>query len=124
MLVSPQPALLGDVTPNLRGFGGKWHDTRIHSRCFFHGPIEHEDLATMSIVESEVHADFSGSHEVTHEVLRLDFPKWLPRDERAVYRWKEDRWSVSDVEQQRQRIIERVPMRLRPWLVAEPYQSK
>jgi hypothetical protein len=47
----------------------------MHFRCYFDGPIDHEDLAAMSIVESEVHADFPVSHEVTHEVLRLDFPK-------------------------------------------------
>lgn len=98
VLLSLQSALLGAVTPNLRGVGVKWDDTRIHFRCYFHGPIGDADRKAMSVVETEVHSDFPVSHEVTHEVLQMDFPEWLPRDEVPVYRRKEDWSSVADDE--------------------------
>lgn len=98
VLISLQSALLGAVTSNLRGVGVKWDDSRIHFKCYFDGPISDKDRATMSIVEAEVLSDFPASHEVTYEVLRLDFPGWLPQDERAVYRRKEDWSSVPDDE--------------------------
>lgn len=99
VLLALQGALLGAVTPNLRGIGVRWDDTRIHFNCYFHGPISDEDRATMAVVDTEVYAEFPGSHKVTHDVFRLDFPQWLPRDETPVYRRKEDWSSVPDGDQ-------------------------
>lgn len=98
VLLSLRAALLGAVTPNLRAVGVDWDDIRIHFICYFHGPISDEDRATMAIVDTEVLADFPESHEVTHELLQLDFPAPLPTDEVRVYRRKEDWSSVPDEE--------------------------
>jgi hypothetical protein len=96
VLRSLQVALLGAVTPNLRGVGVKWDDTHIHFNCYFDGPVSDEDRATMAVVDTEVLSDFPWSHQVTHDVIRLDFPQWLPRDETSVYQRKEDWSSVPD----------------------------
>jgi len=96
VLRSLQVALLGAVTPNLRRVCVTWDDTHVHFNCYFDGAISDEDRATMAVVDTEVYADFPGSHEVTHDVLRLDFPQRLPTDKAAVYQRKEDWSSVSD----------------------------
>lgn len=44
----------------------------------------------MAVVDTEVLAGFPVSHDVTHELVRLDFPAPFPGDEYRVYRRKEE----------------------------------
>lgn len=67
-------ALLGSVTPNLRGVAADWDNEKIRIVCYFRGPFSNEDKETMSIVETEVASDVLDIMPVELETVRLDMP--------------------------------------------------
>lgn len=67
-------ALLGSVTPYLRAVAADWDDVGIHIVCYFHGPISEDDQEIMSIVHTEVAADFIDTMPVDLVTERLDMP--------------------------------------------------
>ena len=71
VLLTVQVALLGMVTPSLRGVTVHWDDRRILAHCFFDGPIGEEERETCSDIEAEVMASFP-NHKVDVLVRRLD----------------------------------------------------
>jgi hypothetical protein len=89
VLLSLQRALLGEVTPNLRAVTVNYDDTSIHFEAFFDGAISDDEREGMSLVETEVLADFPAVHKVTHEVIRMDAPAMIPKDRIWVYFRKE-----------------------------------
>jgi len=71
-----QVALLGLVTPTLRGVTVGWDDRRIRARFFFDGPTGETEREACSDIEAEVLASFPG-HEVEVTAERLDAPQDL-----------------------------------------------
>jgi len=80
VLLSLQRALLGEVSCNLRAVTVKFTETTIHFVAIYDGEPREEDRESMLLVETEVMADFSSSHAITHEVTRLDAPALIPKD--------------------------------------------
>lgn len=76
-----QRALLGEIGPNMREILVGWGDDWIHFICIVDGPIQERDEESMSLVESLLYADYSVHHELSHEVVRVDFPKKAPYEE-------------------------------------------
>lgn len=89
VLLSLQRALLGEVTPNLRAVTVAFTGDSIHFEAFFDGPIGDEEREAMSLVETEVLADFPPEHRVTHQLVRLDAPTLVPKDRTWAYHRKE-----------------------------------
>jgi len=89
VLLSLQRALLGEVTANLRAVTVRYDDNSIHFEAYFDGAPNDEEREGMSLVETEVMADFPSTHEVTHEVIRLDAPAPIPKNRTWVYFRKE-----------------------------------
>jgi hypothetical protein len=71
VLLSLQVALLGKISPNIRGITCSWDFSKIIIRCIFHGKIDEEDRDSMEIACTEVMADFP-DHDVEIEYLRAD----------------------------------------------------
>jgi hypothetical protein len=72
LLLSVQRALLGEVSPALRGVTVGWHDHVIQLRSYFDGPISDEDRESLSCVATEVIADFPEPWTIEEEVIRRD----------------------------------------------------
>jgi hypothetical protein len=89
VLLSLQRALLGEVTPRLRAVTVKYAESSVHFEAYFDGEVSDEDRESMSLVETEVMADFPSDHLITHEVIRLDAPALIPKDRTWVYYRKE-----------------------------------
>lgn len=89
VLLSLQRALLGEVSPNLRAVTVSYTDSSVQFEAYFDGEISDEDREAMSMVETEVMADFPSSHVITHEVKRLDAPALIPKDRTWAYYRKE-----------------------------------
>lgn len=58
ILLSIQRALVGSVTPNVRWIACNWSNSRINVRVGYEGMPSPDDLEGMSIVETEIVADF------------------------------------------------------------------
>lgn len=60
ILLSIHYALLGEITPNIRGITYSWNDSDalITIYCYFEGKITEEEEEAMECVASEVIADF------------------------------------------------------------------
>lgn len=89
VLLSLQRALLGEIGPNLRAVTVRYAETSLHFEAYFDGEIRDEDRESMSLVETEVMAEFPASHAVSHDALRLDAPAQIPKDRIWVYHRKE-----------------------------------
>lgn len=89
VLISLQQALLGEITANLRAVTVTYSETSIHFEAYFDGEITDGDRESMSLVETEVMAEFPSAHTITHEVVRLDAPALIPKDRTWVYFRKE-----------------------------------
>lgn len=74
IVLSVNGALLGNVTPNLRGVAVDWDDHTIRVVCYFHGSISEEDQEIMDCVHTEVATDFVDSRVVELTAQRLDMP--------------------------------------------------
>lgn len=84
-----QRALLGQVSPQLRGVSVDQDDQQIHLNFFFNGPVSEEDRVAASEVESELLADLPPDKRVETEIVRLDAPKRLPDSGLWVFRRRE-----------------------------------
>jgi hypothetical protein len=74
IVLSVNGALLGSVTPNLRGVAVDWDDSSIRVVCYFHGSISEEDQEIMDCVHTEVATDFVDARTVELSTKRLDKP--------------------------------------------------
>lgn len=90
VLLTFQVALLGMVTPALRGVTVRWGERRILAHCLFDGPTGEEEREACSDIEAEVMASFP-DHEVDVFARRIDAPKDLTPEllDAWVYRRKE-----------------------------------
>ena len=79
VLLSLQRGLLGEIPPALRGVAVDWDARHVRIVGYFDGPISEEDRESMSVVETEVIADFPDM-VVTTDLVRRDAPTpldWL-----------------------------------------------
>jgi hypothetical protein len=74
IVLSVQRALLGSITPNLRGVAVDWDDRTIRVVSYYHGAISDEDKDIMSCVHTEVATDFIDLRQVDLVLERLDMP--------------------------------------------------
>jgi hypothetical protein len=98
VILSVQRALLGEVSPALRGVTVGWNDNSINILCFFDGFISEEDREAMSCVETEVMADFS-EFEIKLSPLRCDAPKQMKSLDAWVYRRSENMLENGELSQ-------------------------
>lgn len=73
VLLTLQVALLGMVTPRLRGVTASWDERRVLVHCLFDGPTGEEELETCSDIEAEMMASFP-DYAVDVLPRRLDVP--------------------------------------------------
>jgi hypothetical protein len=76
ILLSLQRALLGEISPFLRGVTCSWDDSQICILCIFDGQVSDDDQESMEGVETEVMADFP-EISVNLNSVRLDYPEPL-----------------------------------------------
>lgn len=74
LLLSVQRALLGEVSPAVRGVTVGWREHVILLRSYFDGPISAADRDSMSCVGAEVIGDFPEPWTIDDEVIRCDAP--------------------------------------------------
>lgn len=84
VLLTFQVALLGMVTPSLRGVTVGWDKRRIVGRCLFDGRVGESEVEAASEVEAEVMASFP-DHEVSVTAEQLDEP--APLNSRSLTAW-------------------------------------
>ena len=77
VLLSLQTALLGEVSPNLRGVTCDWDTSRLVIHCIFDGVILEEDRESMECVATELIAYFPEDYQVLLECIRKDAPQPL-----------------------------------------------
>jgi hypothetical protein len=87
--MSVQRALLGQVSPQLRGVAVDEDGQLIRLRFFINGPVSDDDTLSASEVETELLADLSSNRKVDTEVVRLDTPQPLPDSELWVFQRRE-----------------------------------
>ena len=91
-------ALLGEIGPNMRQIDVNFGDNWLHIVCYVDGSIQEEDEESISCVETEMLAAYPESHKISYEMVRLDFPKRLPKDRSLpVYRRREDTEKWEDL---------------------------
>ncbi len=89
ILLSMMTALWGEVSPALRSVSIKWNEKMIHLFFFYDGEISDEDQESAECIATELIAHFP-EHELEVDVIRLDYPKPLPKDKgELVYLRKE-----------------------------------
>ena len=84
VLLAFQTALLGMVTPFLRGVAVAWSDKAITGRLLFDSDVAIEERECASDVEAEVAAAFP-DHEVDVKAETYSFPK--PMNEKGLVAW-------------------------------------
>jgi hypothetical protein len=87
--MSLQRALLGQVSPQLRGVAVDQDGPLIRLKFFINGPVSEEDTIAASEVETELLADLSSERKVETDVVRLDAPQRLPDSELWVFQRRE-----------------------------------
>ena len=92
VILSVQRALLGEVSPALRGVTVGWDEKSITILCYYDRKISPEDREAMSCVETEVMADFP-QLQIDLDVIECDAPQNIKLLDAWVYRRGE---SVSD----------------------------
>lgn len=89
VLLSVMRALLGIVTPSLRGVGLKIDGWKIQIVSYFDGDILDEEIEAMQIAETEVSCDFLPPVEIEWQIIRSDWPEKIDGLDRWVYRRRE-----------------------------------
>ena len=84
-----QTALLGEVSPALRGVTVGVLGDRVSLVLYFDGPVSVEDRESASCVETELIASLPEALTVTSEVIRSDPPAQLVVLDRWVFRRRE-----------------------------------
>lgn len=78
--LSLQRALLGKVTPNIRGIIALLDGSQIYLTFYYDGDISENDEENASEIETEVIADFDDKYTILTQVKRLDFPQRIKLD--------------------------------------------
>lgn len=73
--LSVQRALLGNLAPNIRAVVAKLSGKNIGLLFYFEGPVGDDDEELVSVIETEVIADFDENFIVDTTIQRLDYPQ-------------------------------------------------
>ncbi|HDK6330971.1 hypothetical protein AAHY48_19675 [Klebsiella variicola subsp. variicola] len=73
--LSVQRALFGNVTPNIRAVVAELSGKNISLLFYFDGQIDDDDKELVSVIETEIIADFDEDFTVDTTVKRLDPPQ-------------------------------------------------
>lgn len=73
--LSVQRALLGNLAPNIRAVVAKLSGKNIGLFIYFDGQVGDDDDELVSVIETEVIADFDEDFIVDTTIQRLDFPQ-------------------------------------------------
>lgn len=84
VLLSIQVALLGEITPNIRGITCAWNESVIDIHCYFEGEITEEDEDSMDCVATEVIADFP-KHTIDLQCITVNMSESLGRHRLLVW---------------------------------------
>ena len=74
--LSLQRALLGEITPNIRGITCACNESVIVVRCYFAGEITEEDEDSMDCVATEVISDFP-EYAIDLQCIAIDMSESL-----------------------------------------------
>ena len=85
VLVAMQQALLGAVSSRLRAVTVTFTDTSLQFICYYDQQITDLDKEAISEVETELIAYFPDAHDISYEIVQLDFPKQIPKDCSWIY---------------------------------------
>ena len=87
VLLYLQRALLGEISPALRGVSVGWslENREIIIHAFFDGEISEADRASMDVVETEMIADFPPGFKLNVKCIRKDVPENL--NEHTLREW-------------------------------------
>jgi len=84
-----QIALLGEVSPALRGVAFWVGDRAVRIGFYYDGPVSEDDRESASCVVTEVIAALPEDVIVSDEVLQFSAPERLPEAEAWAYRRRE-----------------------------------
>lgn len=70
-----QSALLGAVTENMRNIAVDIYENKILLYFFIDGEIKDDDKENISIIETEVIADFESDFDIQTIIKRIDYPE-------------------------------------------------
>lgn len=84
-----QVALLGEVSPALRGVAFGVGDRAVRIAFYYDGRVSEEDRESASCVVTEVIAALPEDTSVSEEVRQFDAPRRLPEPEAWAYRRRE-----------------------------------
>ncbi|MGA4363870.1 hypothetical protein ACWXWK_14400 [Pantoea ananatis] len=73
--LSMQSALLGAVTENMRNIAVDIYENKILLYFFIDGEIKDDDKENISIIETEVIADFESDFDIQTIIKRIDCPE-------------------------------------------------
>lgn len=73
--LSMQSALLGSITENMRNIAVDLTGNKITLYFFINGDITDDDKENISIIETEVIADFEDEFDIEAIIKRIDYPK-------------------------------------------------
>jgi hypothetical protein len=84
VLLSLQSALIGEITPNIRGITCCWDTSKITIVCYLEDDIREDIEESMEYAATEVMADFP-EHQVEMECKKLDESE--PLNPYTLYAW-------------------------------------
>lgn len=73
--LSMQSALLGAITENMRNIAADISENKITLYFFINGEVKDDDEENISIIETEVIADFEDEFDIETIIKRIDYPK-------------------------------------------------
>ena len=85
VLIALQQALLGEIGCRIRTIIVKYTNASIHFDVYVDGEILEEDRESMMQVDTELVAASPSSHTISHDVIRLDAPASIPKEDIWVY---------------------------------------
>ncbi|HEK0805670.1 TPA: hypothetical protein SMT48_000972 [Proteus mirabilis] len=89
--LSIQSALFGEITPNMRCVLVDIVNKKIELFFFIDGEVTEDDEENISIIETEVIADFEDDFDIETHIKRIDYPAPIVLDHGyGVYRRKEN----------------------------------
>ena len=84
VLLTAQVALLGEISPTVRGVALAWDAVEVRLRAVIDGDPSEDDVESMECAGSEIVAAFPG-HRIAVEVIRVDAP--APLESHGLKAW-------------------------------------
>ena len=88
-LLAIQQSLLGEVSARLRALTIRMTGDYLHFDAYYDGPIDQDEVESMSCVETELIAALPDTITISHSVHRIDSPSIVPKTDIFVYMRRE-----------------------------------